>query len=114
MRTAEDPYAADELFQLACAAGARAAEATLERHVMVTGGRTGFFDLEELVAAVVSAALEDAGLRLPSLLAAPDCPYVTGLAGAAYANAVSDCGHLLGACPSHRPSVLALRHIRRN
>jgi hypothetical protein len=114
MRTAEDPRAADELYQRACTAGLEAAEATLERHVIITGEKTGSFDLEELVASVVSAVLEDAGSRLPALLAAPDRPFVTGLAGAAYANAVSDCGHLLGACPAHRPDVLALRHARRN
>ena len=114
MRSAEDPRAADELYQLACAAGVRAAESTLERHTIVTGEREGTFDLEELVAAIVNAVLEDAGSRLPNLIDAADNPYRGGFLRNIYANAVSDCGHLLGACPHHKPDVLALRHARRN
>ena len=114
MRSAEDPRAADEMFQLACAAGVKAAEDTLERHTIVTGEREGAFDLEELVGAIVNAVLEDAGSRLPNLLAAPDLPYRVGPMAHAYANGISDCGHLLGACPHHKPDVLALRHARRN
>jgi hypothetical protein len=113
MRTAEDPRAADELYQLACAAGVQAAEATLERHMITTREPSGPYDLDDLVGEVVSAALLDAGLRLASLLAAKDRPY-HGILLHAYANGISDCGHLLGACPDHRADVLALRHARRN
>jgi hypothetical protein len=114
MRSAEDPRAADAVYQHACAAGIEAAYACLERQVAVTGETEGQFDLAELVEAVVSAALEDAGGRLPALLATWDRPYRTGMPAQAYTNAVSDCGHLLGACPTHRPDVVALRLARRN
>lgn len=120
MRSAEDPQTADEVFQLACAAGRRAAEAMLERHLITVGQRedgsfnVGSFDLNELVDAVVSAALDDAGSRLPALLAAHDCPYPEGILKRIYANGISDCGHLLGACPNCKPDILALRHARRN
>lgn len=110
MRSAELPEAAEQLFQLACAAGQKAAELAMEEKLQRDGGTEGQMDISDIVATVVNAAFEDAGSRIGNLVVARDVPFPPGsMLHRAYGMAVSDVGHLLGACPVHKGDVIKLR-----
>jgi hypothetical protein len=115
MRSAEMPEAAEQLFQLACAAGQKAAEMAMEEKLQRDGGIEGKMDISDIVATVVNAAFEDAGQRIGNLAAARDVPFPPGsVLHRAYCMAVSDAGHLLGACPYHKGDVIRLRQAGLN
>jgi len=111
MRSALDPHLADEIFQHACAAGEKAADEALERHLLVAGESGGCYDVAHLVAEVVNAALQEAGRRMVTLIPGNPCP--PGATTYGYITAVNDATHVLGACEHHRSELLALRHARR-
>jgi hypothetical protein len=115
MRFAEMPEAAELLFQLACAAGQKAAEMVMEEKLQRDGGTEGTMDISDIVATVVNAAFEDAGARIGDLVKARDVPFPSGsVLHHAYGMAVSDVGHLLGACPIHKGDVIKLRRAATN
>lgn len=110
MRSPETPYAAERLYQFACAAGLKAAEMMLAEKLLHSGGESGEMPLDNVVRSVVDAAFEDAGSRLANLVFAVDNPFPPGSSQRrAYGVAVSDIGHMLGACPAHKGDVVKLR-----
>lgn len=115
MRSAQQPEAAEQLFQLACAAGQKAAELAMEEQLQRDGGTGGEMDLSAIVATVINAAFEDAGQRIGNLVWVADVPFRPGSSlHGAYGLAVSDVGHLLGACPFHKGDVVRLRQAGTN
>lgn len=111
MRSAESPEVAEQIYQLACAAGRHAAETLMWERLQHTPEML----LSEVVATVVNAALEDAGTRIAALPAATDVPFPVGSAlHRAYTQAITDVGHVLGACPDHKDAVMRLRRAGAN
>lgn len=120
MRIAERPEVAETFYQQACMAGVDVAETRLDEVLLSVLRPDGTFDsgqidVHELVRIVVDAALIDAGSRLARLTRAADFPFPPGSPESrAYMLALSDAGHVLGACPEHRALQLRLRHAREN